>query len=48
VEKARVFRIARRRQCVIRVVLEGWRKLERLFPFRPRLLEKTNVRVKRS
>jgi len=45
VKKARVIRIAGRRQRVVRLVFESRRKLERKFPFRPWLLGKTSVRV---
>jgi hypothetical protein len=45
VEKTGVIRIAGGRQRVVRTVLEGRRKLEREFPFRPGLLEKTSVGV---
>ena len=44
-KKAGVFGIAGRRQRVIRTVFKGCRKLEREFPFRPWLFEKTSVRV---
>jgi hypothetical protein len=44
-KKTRVIRIAGGRQCRIRVVFEGRRKLEREFPFCPWLLEKTSIRV---